>query len=400
MQYTKAFIPYGGYYSTPFIRWNGSIKHENSVKLGAATARRWFVDRQIDPTVLDFVYYGITTAQPGSFQAHIYTSAVILDRKKEVPALQLNQICLTGATAMSLAAKDLELGGIRAGLAFGTDRISSTPLLICPDSVTGAFSMENIVLDNFKGDPSPGAGIPMIQTAEEVAKEDGITREECDETAALRYLQYKDALKDGRAFQKRYMFPIESHLKKKVTMIDQDEGVRDTDLATLRSLQSAEEGGVITYATQTHPADGNAAVLVTDRDTAAELSRDRAVTVQFLAYDVIRGPAGRMSGVPAMAVRKLLADTGVKADQLRHVKTHNPFIVNDIRLSKWNGIPQERINNYGCSLVYGHPQAPTALRAIIELIEALALDGGGLGLYAGCAGGDLGGAMLLKVDVK
>lgn len=110
MQYTKAFIPYGGYYSTPFIRWNGSIKHENAVTLGAATARRWFVEKQIDPTVLDYLYYGITTAQPGSFKGHVYTSAVILDRKKEIPALQLNQICLTGATAMALAANDLELG--------------------------------------------------------------------------------------------------------------------------------------------------------------------------------------------------------------------------------------------------------------------------------------------------
>lgn len=67
MPYTKAFIPYGGYYSTPFVRWNGSLKGENPVVLGAATARRWFVEKKIDPTVLDFLYYGQTVTSPLTF---------------------------------------------------------------------------------------------------------------------------------------------------------------------------------------------------------------------------------------------------------------------------------------------------------------------------------------------
>ena len=398
MQYTKAFIPYGRYYSTPFVRWNGSIKHENSVTLGAATARRWFVENDIDPTVLDYLYYGITTAQPGSFFGHPYTSAVILDRKKEVPALQINQVCLTSATALSLAAGDIEMGAYNAAFVLGTDRISSTPLIICPDPVTGAFSMENIVLDNFKRDPSPGAGIQMYQTADAVAREAGITRQECDEVTAMRYQQYGDALKNDRAFQKKYMFPIESRIKKKTFTVAEDEGVIPTTLDTLRPLKPLDEGGVITYGSQTHPADGNAGIFVTNRDTAQALSKDKSVTVQVLAYDIIRAPGGRMAGAPAIAMEKMLRETGVDAGQLKHVKTHNPFIVNDINISKRLGIPHERMNNYGSSLVYGHPQAPTAARAIIELIEALTADGGGLGAFAGCAAGDLGGAMLIRVS--
>jgi acetyl-CoA acetyltransferase len=79
------------------------------------------------------------------------------------------------------------------------------------------------------------------------------------------------------------------------------------------------------------------------------------------------------------------------------IKTHNPFVVNDIVLADAFGIATERINRFGSSLVWGHPQAPTGLRSIIELIEELALRGGGHGLFTGCAAGDTGMAVVLHV---
>jgi acetyl-CoA acetyltransferase len=81
------------------------------------------------------------------------------------------------------------------------------------------------------------------------------------------------------------------------------------------------------------------------------------------------------------------------------VKSHNPFIINDIAFSRHFGIDARRImNNYGCSLVYGHPQGPTGMRIIIELIEELVLLGGGCGLFNGCAAGDTAMALVLRVD--
>ncbi len=79
------------------------------------------------------------------------------------------------------------------------------------------------------------------------------------------------------------------------------------------------------------------------------------------------------------------------------VKTHNPFALNDILFSRQTGFPLEKMNNYGCSLVWGHPQAPMATRAVIELIEELAERGGGYGLFAGCAAGDSAMAVVLEV---
>jgi acetyl-CoA acetyltransferase len=80
------------------------------------------------------------------------------------------------------------------------------------------------------------------------------------------------------------------------------------------------------------------------------------------------------------------------------LKTHNPFAVNDIALARAIGFPWERMNRFGSSIVWGHPQAPTGLRAVIELIEELALRGGGIGLFTGCAAGDTGLATVIRVN--
>ncbi len=80
------------------------------------------------------------------------------------------------------------------------------------------------------------------------------------------------------------------------------------------------------------------------------------------------------------------------------MKTHNPFVVSDIALARATGFDAMAMNNYGCSLVWGHPQSPTGLRSVIELIEELAERGGGLGLFTGCAAGDSAMAVVLRVD--
>ena len=79
------------------------------------------------------------------------------------------------------------------------------------------------------------------------------------------------------------------------------------------------------------------------------------------------------------------------------VKSHNPFAVNDAVFARETGFPVERMNNYGCSLVWGHPQGPTGMRGLIELIEELAIRGGGVGLFQGCAAGDTAMAAVIRV---
>ncbi len=102
-----------------------------------------------------------------------------------------------------------------------------------------------------------------------------------------------------------------------------------------------------------------------------------------------------MAVVPA--AQMALDKAGISINEVKVIKTHNPFAANDIYLAREMNIDVNGINNYGSSLVFGHPQAPTAGRLIIEGVEELASLGGGYMLFTGCAAGDTGAALVLKI---
>jgi acetyl-CoA acetyltransferase family protein len=396
---TKAFIPYKGYYSSPFSRWQGTMANENAIVLGANTARNWMLASKIDPKILDYMYYGITISQIHMFYSHTWAAAMLVDNEKNLPALMVNQACTTSTTCIHLCAVNIEAGTYETGFALMSDRCSNGAHTIWPNPMGpgGEVISENWMMDNFNADPN--AGLKMIQTAENVAKEIGTTKEECDEVTLRRYEQYQDALADDRAFQKRYMFPAEVRVsKKKTVLVEEDEGVTPTTAEGLARLKPVEPGGVISFGAQTHPADGNCGFIVTTQDKAKELSKDPNVEIQIVSYGFSRTKRGYMAAAPVPASEMALKNAGLKIEDMKAIKTHNPFIVNDINMSKKMGCDVMNMNNYGCSMVYGHPQAPTAGRLIAELLEEMVILGGGYGLWTGCAAGDTGAAIIFKVS--
>jgi acetyl-CoA acetyltransferase family protein len=395
---TKAYIPYRGYYSTPFCRWQGTMANENSIALGAATAHRWLTKNNFDPTVIDYMYLGITIAQHHLFYSHTWASGMLVDGQKDLPALMINQACTTSTTCIHLGAINIEVGTYDTAFALMTDRCSNGPHSIWPNPLgPGAeVESENWMMDNFNRDP--WAGQKMIQTAENVARELGTTREECDAVTLRRYEQYQEALANDRAFQKRYMFPAEVRVsRKQTTSVEEDEGVTPTTAEGLARLKPVEPGGVHTFGAQTFPADGNCGLIVTTRDKASELSADPKVEIQVVSYGFARAKKGYMALAPVLAAEMALQDAGITVKDLKAVKTHQPFAVNDINMAAKMGMDVNWMNNYGNSLIYGHPQGPTAGRNIIELLEEVVMLGGGYALWAGCAAGDTAAAMVFKV---
>jgi acetyl-CoA acetyltransferase len=193
------------------------------------------------------------------------------------------------------------------------------------------------------------------------------------------------------------MVPAEIRRGKKTVTIDADEGVFPTTKDGLAKLKPVLEGGTVTFGTQTHPADGNAGMIVTTEERAQSLSRDSSITIQLLGFGSSRAKKGYMGMAVVPAARRALERGAVKIQDVTAIKTHNPFAVNDIYLSKELNVPVEKLNRFGSPLIYGHPQGPTGTRVIIELIEELVLQGGGYGLFSGCAGGDTAMAVVLKV---
>ena len=177
-----------------------------------------------------------------------------------------------------------------------------------------------------------------------------------------------------------------------------DEGFAETSSTKLASLRPVLSEGTVTFAGQTHPADGNCGIILTTPEKARQLSRDVNIRVRLLAFGQARVDLAYMPEAPATATQRALDNAGLSMRQLKAVKSHNPFAVNDIVFARATGFDLRRMNNYGCSLIWGHPHAATGMRAIIELIEELAMDGGGIGLFQGCAAGDSAMAAIIEVS--
>jgi len=242
----------------------------------------------------------------------------------------------------------------------------------------------------------------VVPTAENVARAVGIDTAEQHALVLHRYAQYEAAR--ASRFHARFMdLPFEvpgGRRGQPALVLDGDEGVQPADAARIARLRPLVEGGTVTHAGQTHPADGNAGMIVADRDRAHALSADPAITIELVAFGQARERKAMMPAAPIPAAQQALDRAGIGIRDVAAIKSHNPFIVNDIAFARHFGIAAEGMNNNGCSLVWGHPQGPTGMRAVIELIEELAQRGGGYGLFHGCAAGDSAMAVVIRVGSR
>ncbi|MDE3246551.1 MAG: thiolase family protein, partial [Acidobacteriota bacterium] len=196
---TQAFIPYRGYYSTPFTRWQGSLANEHSIQLGAKTSKRFFESKGWNPLEMQYVLVGSTVYQKQWFYSGPWAAALM--GATEAPGVLINQACSTSAFSIYQAGMGLETGLFEQSWCLLADRCSNGPHAIWPNpnGPGGQVIAEDWVMDNFGRDP--WAGEAMIQTAENVAKEFGLTRGQCDALTLRRQEQYQQALAKDREFQ-------------------------------------------------------------------------------------------------------------------------------------------------------------------------------------------------------
>lgn len=395
MKFDNAFIPGPLMWSSPFIRWQGATADLNSLDLAVQVTRDALDARGFDGGQVRQLVYGTTVPQAGSF----YAAPLVAARMglTGIGGPTIAQACATSVACVLQAAAATQMSGGDAQLVVAADRISNGPLLVYPRSsgMGGSPATEHWVLDSFVADPWTGES--MVHTAEATARDGGFTREQCDELSLLRFAQYQDALADDRRVQKLYLQPIVIRQRKGETALAQDEGIASYTRAGLAALKPSLPGGVTTPGTQTHPADGAAGLVVMGRDAARALAKDQGV-VRLLAAGSCRAERGRMPKAPALAAQAALAAAGLRMQDVKVVVTHNPFAVNDLWFAQAMGYPLEKMNPLGCSLVYGHPQGPTGMRGMVELVHALRMRGGGVGLFTGCAAGDMAAALLLAVE--
>ena len=395
-------IPYGAYWTTPFAKWQGSLAHLHSMEFAAHVTRQFLTDRDLDGKQFDYGVLGMTIPQKSCFFGLPWLTAMAgLDH---IGGPTVSQACATSARAMATASQEIQAGQAECVLAVTTDRISNGPHIYYPDPLGpgGTGQTEDWVMSNFNQDPY--VKCDMTRTAENCAARWNVSTAEQHEVALRRYEQYQQALEQqgGESFQQKYMLlPLavpDKRYKKTVTTLTGDEGITATSSEKMARLKPVREGGSVTFAGQTHPADGNAGMIITTPDKARALSRDPNIRISIIAFGQAREDPAYMPAAPIPASRRALAQAGISIKDIKAIKSHNPFAVNDIIFAKEMGIDVMTMNNYGCSLIWGHPQGPTGMRAVIELIEELILLGGGYGLFHGCAAGDTAMAVVIRVS--
>ena len=396
MFFRDACLPVRLGWSSPFARWQGPLAEVSSLDLAVQVTADALAARGLPAAEVTGIVLGWTVPQPEIF----YGASTVAARigAPHATGAMVSQACATSAACLEAAALRVDAGLDEVSLVITTDRTSNGPVLTypAPSAPGGAPRQEHWVLDSFRRDP--WGGLSMVATAERVAARAGLTREAIDEVTVLRYQQYQAALADDRAFQRGYMVPATAPGRRgEPVVIDADTGVHPTSAEGLAKLAPVGADGVVTYGTQTHPADGTAGLVVTTAARARELAGGEGIA-RILGTGVARAGQGEMPTAPVPAAAAALWHAGLGFGDVDAVTTHNPFAVNDLWLAGQTGIALERMNAYGCSLIYGHPQGPTGARLIVELLHTLRRRGGGTGLFTGCAAGDTGAAVVVRVE--
>lgn len=391
--FPDAYIPYGAWGSSFFPAWQSSPLAEVNIGQFAGEAMaRIMGKRKIPVSHLDYMVIGSTV--PWHFK--FWNATVVANcMGKRLPGFQMEQACATGLQAVILAGAQIQSGASEAVAVLTFDRTSDSPVGIFPErrsyKRTEAISD---VWDNFGFDPSTGKA--MLNAAGMAARKYKIERKEVDELTSHRYEQYFQAKESG--FLNRIAVPLEilNVQGKSMGWINEDTGVRKISLDSLRAMRELDS--CVTSGTQTHAADGMATLLVTTKEKAKQLSKKPEVEISFVAKTEVRTNPSLMPEAPALAVQKLLKQTGLTLKEIKVVKDHNPFAVNDAIFSKVMNYDWHKMNNTGSPLVWGHPQGPTLTRVIMEALEEAVDLGGGYVLVFGCAAGDVGIAAIFHVN--
>jgi acetyl-CoA acyltransferase len=390
--FSRVRIPYGTWGTSYFPAWQTSpLAEVNIAQFAGEAMGRILAKRKVSKRHLDYLITGSTVPWHWKFWNSPLLSSCVGVR---TPGAHVEQACSTGLQAIILAAAEVQCGGHNTVGVLTFDRTSDSSIGVFPERRTLQHTVAiNDMWDNFGFDPSTGGS--TLNTAGRTARKYKLDRAEIDEISFCRYQQYFEA--KGRNFLEKYAIPIDilNTQGKVVGTLDADTGVRQHTLESLRAMKELDT--CVTTGGQTHPSDGMATLLVASADKARELSRRPEVEIRLIAKANVRTGADLMPEAPTMAVQKLLKETGLKIEDMAVVKSHNPFTVNDAIFSKVMSYDWKKMNRTGSSLVWGHPQAATMTRIVIEALEEAVELGGGYALVMACAAGDVGIAAIFEV---
>ncbi|HXF95365.1 MAG TPA: acetyl-CoA C-acyltransferase [Gemmatimonadales bacterium] len=401
---------------TPFARAGTVLKDARAVDLARHAARELLHRAELDPAEVDEVIFGQVVPSP--LVPNVAREVSLLPQfPKEIPAYSLNRACASALQAITAAHDQIALGHANVVLAGGTESLSDIPILV-------SRRLSDILLEASKArtlgrrlrafarvrprdfvpiSPAiaePSTGMTMGQSAEKMAKENGISREAQDRWALRSHQLAARGTQDGRLTAEiAPWFPLDG----KGPVITSDNGIRtDTSLEQMAKLPPVfdRKYGTVTAANASPLTDGAAAVLLMSGEAAAALGYRPLAYIRSYAVAAV-DPGWQLLQAPVWAVPLALERAGVQWRDLDLIEMHEAFaaqVLSNLKGLEEKGyeIDEERINVMGGSIAIGHPFGATGARLVTTLANEMQRREARLGLVSVCAQGGMAVALVLE----
>lgn len=383
---------------TPIGRFGGALANVPAADLGATAAKESLRRAGLAPDAVQQVIWG-AARQAGTGPNLARQIGYRAGAPETVPAFTVNQACGSGLKAIILAAQEIMLGRARAVLAGGVENMSRVPYFA--EGARWGAKMGNVELvDGMYRDGflDPLSGLIMGETAENLARQYEITRDEQD-AFALRSQQRAAAAIDSGRFDAE-LTPVEIKGRRgEPLMLERDEHPRaDTTLETLRKLPPVfnRQTGTITAGNSSGITDGAAAVVVLSEEALSETTRGVEPVARIVDYE-IAGVAPEIMGIgPVPAVRSLLARQNLTLADIDLIELNEAFAAQVIACDRELGFDAARLNVNGGAIALGHPIGCTGVRITTTLLHEMHKRNARLGLATLCVSGGLGLALLIE----
>ena len=374
----------------------GTLSTTPAPELGTIVIKEALKRAGLKPEQVDEVYMGCVI-QAGLGQNPARQAAVNAGIPVEVPATTINVLCGSGLHCVNLAAKLIASGDADIIVAGGMENMSKAPYLLYDARFgyrMGAAKMDDALLRDALQDAF--GGYHMGITAENIAQDWGLTREQLDEFAAWSQNKCEKAQAEGKFREE--IVPVEVKKKKETILFDTDEGPRKgVTKESIGKLRPAfKEGGVVTAGNASGINDGAAAVIVMSEEKAKELGVTPMAT--WIGGE-LAGVEPRIMGIgPVASTRKVMAKTGYKIEDFDLVEANEAFAAQSVAVGHDLGFDLEKLNVNGGAIALGHPVGASGCRILVTLLYEMARRDAKKGLATLCVGGGMGCSAIVTRD--
>jgi len=387
---------------TPFGRYGGLLSTVRADDLAALPIAALMARNPgVDWTQVDDLFYGCAN-QAGEDNRNVGRMAALLaGLPQDVPANTINRLCGSGMDAIGTAARAIKAGEAHLVIAGGVESMTRAPFVM--GKADSAFSRAAKIEDTTLGwrfvNPRMKAqyGIDsMPETAENVAREFNVSR--ADQDAFALRSQQRWAQAHAAGVFKDEIVPVTLQGKKETRVVDTDEQPRaDSSIEALAKLKGVvSPDGSVTAGNASSLNDGACALLLASGEAAARHGLTPRARVIGMATV---GLAPRIMGFgPAPAVRKLLAQTGLRLDQMDVIELNEAFAAQGLAVLRALGVPDDaaHVNPNGGAIALGHPLGASGARLVMTAVNQLYRTGGRYALCTMCIGVGQGIALIVE----